>query len=139
MIIGVGTDIVNMERIGKILTKYPGRFVTRILTPLEQQAFKKHTHSKRKIAWIAKRFSAKEAISKALGTGISAIIGFHDMEITYDERGKPEVVLSSRAQNYLASLEPHGMLKTVNLSLSDDYPWAQAFVVIGAYVDKKET
>ncbi len=133
MIIGVGTDIVNIKRIEKVLTQHPVRFINRLLTNVEQQEIKKHTNPRRKITWVAKRFAAKEAISKALGTGISATIRFHDMEIIHDDKGKPEVILSNHAQNYLASLGPNGMLKTVNLSLSDDYPWAQAFVVIEAH------
>lgn len=138
MIIGIGTDIINITRIEKILAKYPDRFLERLLTSMELQEINAYQNSKRKITAIAKRFAAKEAVSKAFGTGISSIIGFQDMEITHDKKGKPEVVLSKRAENYLASLGSHDMLKNINISLSDDYPWAQAFVVINAHKEQRK-
>jgi len=137
MIIGIGTDIVNIARIEKILSKHSTRFLNRLFTSQEQQVLEKYTHPKRRISAIAKRFAAKEAIAKAFGTGISQEVRFHDMEITHDSRGKPLVILSERAQNYLASLRPSGILKTIDLSISDDYPWAQAFVIIAAYQEER--
>lgn len=88
MIIGIGIDIMEIERIAAILKRTP-RFPEKILSPRELALFQELTSEKRKVEFLAGRFSAKEAFSKAYGTGIGKEIGFHDMEVLQDERGKP--------------------------------------------------
>lgn len=93
MILGIGNDIIEIDRIEEVLKRHPRRFAERILTPKELDYCLKHTHSAKHIAG---RFCAKEAISKALGKGIGKHLNWHDLEILNDPLGKPVVFLSSR-------------------------------------------
>lgn len=119
MIIGVGTDILQIPRIEKLLEKYPGEFAERILTKDEIVKYNSLS-SEQKIHFLSKRYAAKEAIAKAFGTGIGKEIGFQDINIFNDENGKPGAEISaSIAKN-----------KKIDLSISDDYPIAIAFAVV---------
>ncbi|MGB9152601.1 MAG: holo-ACP synthase [Alphaproteobacteria bacterium] len=129
MIIGIGNDLTNIERIEATLAKYGERFVQRVFTPIEQaKAAKRVT----KAATYAKRFAAKEACAKALGTGIYRGVFFRDMGVINLPSGQPTLELTGGALERLRALTPAGMTAKIHLSLTDDQPWAQAFVVIEA-------
>ena len=123
MILGVGTDLVEVVRCAQVLRRHPQRFVERILTPQEQAGFRAATHPERH---LAKRFAAKEAAAKALGTGIAAGVGWHDLWIAADERGRPQLGLSAAV---CARFAPGRQLLT-HLSISDERDYALAFVVL---------
>ena len=125
-IFGIGTDIVNIKRIDNSLKKYGSHFKNRIFSKKEIIYCEKRKNSS---AFYAKRFAAKEAFSKALGTGIKKGIYFKNIEITNDDLGKPSIKLNSTT----AALLKKKLKKKkyyVHLSLSDDRPWAQATVII---------
>ncbi|MDG0969712.1 MAG: holo-ACP synthase [Porticoccaceae bacterium] len=125
MIKGIGTDIVEIARIVSILHRQNDRFVSRILTDNEQR---KYSDSQRETTFLAKRFAAKEAVAKALGTGIGNGVSFQDIEITHDDRGAPLVVLSGGAQ---AVMLDKGA-SNVFVSISDETNYAIAYAVITA-------
>lgn len=129
MMMGIGTDIVQIPRIEKLLGSTKGKaFVLRILNTKEQALAEKHKKNKKQYAaHIARRFAAKEAVAKALGTGIGAAVGFHDITITNLPSGAPKAELSAKAKRLLK-----GTKTSIHLSLSDDYPAALAFAVISA-------
>jgi holo-[acyl-carrier protein] synthase len=129
MIIGIGSDLANIERIGETLEKFGERFVQRIFTPAEQA---KAAARINKAATYAKRFAAKEACAKALGTGVHRGVFFRDMSVVNLPSGQPTLVLSGGALMRLQELTPRNMTSKIHLSLTDDAPWAQAFVVIEA-------
>ena len=129
MIIGIGNDLTHIERIEATLTKYGDRFVQRVFTPVEQaKAATRATQA----ATYAKRFAAKEACAKALGTGIYRGVFFRDMGVVNLPSGQPTLALTGGALERLRALTPPGMTARIHLSLTDDLPWAQAFVVIEA-------
>ena len=132
MIIGIGSDLANIERIGATLEKYGERFVRRVFTPAEQA---KAARRASQTATYAKRFAAKEACAKALGTGIYRGVFFRDMGVVNLPSGQPTLELSGGALKRLQELTPQGMTAVIHLSLTDDAPWAQAFVVIEALKD----
>ncbi len=119
MIIGVGTDIVQIPRIEKLLAKYKNQFLERILSKSELAQLSTLSTIKH-ASFLAKRFAAKEAVAKALGLGIRNSLSFRDIIISNDSKGKPSVSLVSKIANG----------KNISLSISDDYPIAIAFVVI---------
>lgn len=125
MIIGVGVDIVQVKRIERILTKYGDFFKNKILEKSELLTLET-LNSKKHARFLAKRFAAKESISKALGSGISKGIRFKDIIISNDDSGKPLAQISDEKLNNININYP---IK-INLSLSDDYPIALAFAVI---------
>jgi holo-[acyl-carrier protein] synthase len=127
MIIGIGSDLANIERIGKTLEKYGARFEQRVFTPPEQAKAAKRAN---KTATYAKRFAAKEACAKALGTGIYRGVFFRDMSVVNLPSGTPTLELSGGALKRLQELTPAGTSAKIHLTLTDDHPWAQAFVVI---------
>lgn len=131
MIIGVGCDLCNISRIEKILSKHQDMLIKRIFSDKEIKYFKaKNLNSlKQKAAYIAKRFAAKEACSKAIGTGFAQGILWKDIQICNNQLGKPELMVEGGS---LSALQKCYSDKSFNfhLSLSDDYPWAQAFVII---------
>ena len=129
MIIGVGSDLVNISRIEKTLARYGNRFITRIYTQKEQKKAASRTHP---AATYAKRFAAKEACSKALGTGFRKGVFFRDLGVTNLASGQPTMELTGGALKQLETMIPKGMKAQIHLSLTDDYPWAQAFVIIEA-------
>ncbi|MFA4994417.1 MAG: holo-ACP synthase [Bdellovibrionales bacterium] len=132
MIIGIGSDLTNIERIGETLEKHGERFVKRVFTPVEQA---KAARRKNNVATYAKRFAAKEACAKALGTGIHRGVFFRDMGVVNLPSGKPTMALTGGALKQLKKLTPKETKAVIHLSLTDDAPWAQAFVVIEALPD----
>lgn len=128
MILGLGTDIVNIERIEAALERHAERFSARSFTPAEiAQA---EARPANRTATLAKRWAAKEACAKALGTGFGRGFGMVDIEVVNDAAGAPSLVLHKGAAARLAAITPAGHGARVHLSLSDDLPWACATVVI---------
>ena len=125
-IFGIGTDIVNIKRMDNSLKKYGLSFKKKIFSKLEISYCEKKKNSS---AFYAKRFAAKEALSKALGTGIRKGINFKDIEILNDIFGKPSIKLKGSTANYLKK-KIKNKKYFIYLSLSDDTPWAQATVVV---------
>ncbi len=129
MIIGMGNDLINIERIERSLARHGERFVARIFTEVEQA---KSDRRRERAASYAKRFAAKEACAKALGTGISAGVYWRDMGVINDASGKPTMKLTNGAAKRLAELTPDGYEPRIHLTITDDKPLAQAFVIIEA-------
>ena len=125
-VIGLGTDIVNINRIKKIYTKYGNHFLDKILTESEKKIEKKNSRLKN-IETIAKRFAAKEAISKAIGHGFSKGIHFKNIEIYNDKNGRPYANVNGKAKIILNKISKK---HNIFLSLSDDKPWAVATALI---------
>ena len=125
-VIGLGTDIVNINRIKKIYTKYGNLFLDKILTESEKKIEKKKSRLKN-IETIAKRFAAKEAISKAIGHGFSKGIHFKNIEIYNDKNGRPYANVNGKAKIILNKISKK---HNIFLSLSDDKPWAVATALI---------
>ena len=125
-IFGIGTDIVNIKRMEKFLKKNGSRFKNRIFSKKEIIYCDK---KKNPSAYYAKRFAAKEALTKALGTGIRKGINFKHIEIINDSLGKPSIQLKGSTKNFLKK-KTKNKKYSIYLSLSDDTPWAQATVVI---------
>ena len=125
-IYGIGTDIVNINRLNKAIKKYGIKFKKRIFSQKEIIYCEKKTNS---IRSYAKRFAAKEALSKALGTGIRKGINFKDIEILNDSFGKPSIKLRGSTALFLKK-KIKARKHSIYLSLSDDLPWAQATVII---------
>jgi holo-[acyl-carrier protein] synthase len=132
MILGVGTDVVNIERIEKSCERFGQRFITRVFTPEEIEQAQKFpaTNKRAKMAYFAKRFAAKEAAAKALGIGFNDGVTFQDFTISNDMLGKPIIMFSGRAQLILEQLTSRKSTPIIHLSLSDDYPTAFAVVII---------
>lgn len=129
MILGIGSDLSDIRRIEKTLSRFGARFTERIFTDVER------VRSERKpdrAASYAKRFAAKEACAKALGTGIRRGVFWRDMGVVNARSGQPTMLLTGGAAARLASLAPEGSEVRIHLSLTDDHPYAQAFVVIEA-------
>jgi holo-[acyl-carrier protein] synthase len=129
VIIGIGADLTDIRRIERTLDRFGARFVERIFTDIER------VRSERKAgraASYAKRFAAKEACAKALGTGLRRGVFWRDMGVVNLRSGQPTLALTGGAAARLAALTPLGRRAMIHLSLSDDHPWAQAFVVIEA-------
>jgi len=129
MIIGIGSDLIDIRRIEKALERHGERFVNRLYTETEKARANSRTN---RAATFAKRFAAKEACSKALGTGLSHGVFFKDMGVVNDRNGKPTMVLTGGALERLKALMPEGKTARIHLSITDDDPLAQAFVVIEA-------
>lgn len=129
MIIGLGSDMMDIRRIEKSIERFGDRFIDRVFTEIEQ---KKSDRRKQRAASYAKRFAAKEACSKALGTGISGGVFFRDMGVVNLPSGKPTFELTNGAAKRLAHLIPDGYEPRIHLTITDDFPWAQAFVIIEA-------
>ena len=125
-VIGLGTDIVNINRIKKIYSKHGNQFLNKILTESEKKSEKELSRFKN-ISTIAKRFAAKEAISKAIGYGFSNGIHFKDIEIYNDESGKPYANLNGKAKSIVNKISKK---YNIFLTLSDDKPWAVATALI---------
>jgi len=123
MIIGIGTDVASIPRIEKVLARFGERFVNRILTPQERVRYER---TRLKASHLAKRFAAKEAFSKAIGTGIHPPFKWHSISVGRDARGKPGLVPSAEMAAHLASL---GVTHS-HVSLTDDAGVAVAFVVL---------
>jgi holo-[acyl-carrier protein] synthase len=129
MIIGIGSDLCDIGRIEQTLERFGQRFVTRVFTPVEQE---KSDRRATRAASYAKRFAAKEACAKALGTGFSRGVFMRDMGVVNLPSGAPTLALTGGAQQRLDALTPAGHVAVIHLTLTDDPPMAQAFVVIEA-------
>ena len=129
MIIGLGSDLIDIRRIEKTLEKHGERFINRIFTEVEQR---KSEGRKQRAASYAKRFAAKEACSKALGTGLSHGVFWRDMGVANLPSGKPTMVLTGGARARLDAMTPKGHKANIHLTITDDFPLAQAFVIIEA-------
>lgn len=129
MILGIGTDLANIDRIAGTLARFGDRFRNRVFTEREQW---KAEHRADVAGTYAKRWAAKEACSKALGTGLRMGISWKDMAVSNLETGQPVMELTGWAAERLAAMTPPGHRAVVHVSLTDDHPWAQAFVVIDA-------
>ncbi|MEM6497564.1 MAG: holo-ACP synthase [Pseudomonadota bacterium] len=129
MIIGVGNDMVDIRRIEKTLERFGDRFTHRIYTELERQKAARRPNA---APTLAKRFAAKEACSKALGTGFRRGVFWRDMGVINLPTGQPTLKLSGGALLQLQSLIPENHSAQINLTLTDDFPWAQAIVIISA-------
>ena len=129
MIIGIGTDLANIDRIEATLKRFGDRFRNRVFTELEKSKAKSRPDE---ASTLAKRWAAKEACSKALGTGLRMGISWKDMCVENLSTGQPVIELTGWAAGRLKDLTPAGHVATVHVSLTDDHPWAQAFVVIEA-------
>ncbi len=129
MIIGIGTDLANIDRIAQTLERFGDRFRNRVFTDAEQGKAER----RRDVAGTyAKRWAAKEACSKALGTGLSMGIAWKDMSVTNMNTGQPVMHVTGWAEKRLKEMTPEGHEAIIHVTLTDDHPWAQAFVVIEA-------
>ncbi len=129
MILGIGSDIIDIRRIERTLERFGERFVERVFTETERR---KSDGRVNRAASYAKRFAAKEACSKALGTGFRAGVFWRDMGVVNLSSGKPTMQLTGGALARLARITPQGMQAQIDLSLTDDDPQAQAIVIISA-------
>ena len=129
MILGIGNDMVDIRRIEKTLERHGERFVARIFTDIEQR---KSDRRAARAASYAKRFAAKEACSKALGTGFRAGIYWKDMGVVNEPSGRPTLQLTGNARDRLLAMTPAGYRPVIHLTITDDYPYAQAMVIISA-------
>ena len=132
MILGIGTDLAIIERIQRALDRFGDRFRNRVFTEHEQ---KRAERMQNPAAVYAKRWAAKEACSKALGTGLRMGIAWRDMSVTNLETGQPVMHVTGWAQERLNEMIPEGYDAVIHVTLTDDHPWAQAFVVIEALPD----
>lgn len=129
MIIGIGSDLTDIRRIAETLDRFGARFTQRIFTETERG---RSVRKRDAAASYAKRFAAKEACAKALGTGLRRGVFWRDMGVENARSGQPTLILTGGASERLRALTPAGWLTVIHLSLTDDYPYAQAFVVIEA-------
>jgi holo-[acyl-carrier protein] synthase len=129
MIIGIGNDTVDIRRVEKVLERHGDRFTMRIFTEIE---VRKSERRRLRAASYAKRFAAKEACSKALGTGIRGGVFWRDMGVVNLPSGQPTMALTGGAAERLASLVPPGHRPAIHVTITDDFPLAQALVVIEA-------
>ncbi len=130
MIIAIGSDLCNIERIQGSLDRFGARFEARVFTAVEQAKAGKRPFTK--AGTLAKRFAAKEAFAKAVGTGFKAGVFMKDIGVVNLPSGAPTLALTGGAAARLAALIPDGHEAMVHLTLTDDHPWAQAFVIIEA-------
>lgn len=135
MIIGIGSDLTDIRRIEKTLARFGDRFVQRTFTEVEQ---KKSEGRRLRAPSYAKRFAAKEACAKALGTGLRQGVFWRDMGVVNQRSGKPTMALTGGALERLKSITPPGMRAQIDLSITDEYPLAQAFVIISAVPERPQ-
>ena len=129
MIIGIGTDIVDIRRIERTVARFGERFLDRIFTPKERARAERRRN---RVPTYAKRFAAKEACAKALGTGFRAGVFFRDIGVVNLPSGQPTLALTGGAKIRLDALTPSGFTPQIDLALTDEWPLAQAFVIISA-------
>ena len=135
MILGVGNDLIDIRRIEKTLDRYGERFIARIFTDLERR---KSDARRQRAASYAKRFAAKEACAKALGTGLRAGVYWRDMGVINLPSGRPTLQLTGGAARILLELTPPRHTVRIDLTLTDDFPLAAAIVIISALPDKAD-
>ncbi|WP_394648474.1 holo-ACP synthase [uncultured Sphingomonas sp.] len=134
MIVGLGSDLCNIERIAQSLERFGDRFEARVFTDVERAKAAKRPFTK--AGTLAKRFAAKEAFSKAVGTGFKAGVFMKDIGVVNAASGAPTLALSGGAKARLDAMVPAGHTARIHLTLTDDHPWAQAFVIIEAVADR---
>jgi holo-[acyl-carrier protein] synthase len=130
IVVGMGSDLCNIERIEASIARFGDRFLNRIFTPHERAKADRRTMTR--AATYAKRFAAKEAASKALGTGFRQGVFFRDIGVVNLPSGQPTLALTGGAARRLEALVPVGHRAEIHVTLTDDHPWAQAFVLITA-------
>jgi holo-[acyl-carrier protein] synthase len=130
MIIGLGSDLCNIERIEKSISRFGERFEARVFNDIERAKAARRPFTK--AGTLAKRFAAKEAFSKAVGTGFKRGVFMRDIGVVNGPSGAPTLALTGGAAARLAAITPQGKTAYVHLTLTDDHPWAQAFVIIEA-------
>ncbi|HEY1383820.1 MAG TPA: holo-ACP synthase [Dongiaceae bacterium] len=129
MILGIGNDMIDIRRVEKSIARWGNRFLDRIFTDIER---KKSDRRAQRAASYAKRFAAKEACAKALGTGLNAGVFWRDMGVVNLPSGKPTLRLTGGALKRLQAITPPGMVAQIDLTITDDFPQAQAIVIISA-------
>lgn len=138
MILGIGSDLIDITRIAKVIERHGDRFLDRIFTDVERaKALRRANSEKMVVATYAKRFAAKEACAKALGTGIMRGVWWRDMGVVNLPGGRPTMRLTGGALERLRQLTPDGFEAQIDLSITDDWPLAQAFVIISAVAPTK--
>ena len=130
MIIGLGSDLCNIERIQASLDRFGERFEQRVFTDIERERAARRPFTR--AGTFAKRFAAKEAFSKAVGTGFKRGVFMKDIGVVNAPSGAPTLALTGGAKARLDAMIPAGHLATIHLTLTDDHPWAQAFVILYA-------
>ncbi len=130
MIIGIGSDLCNIDRIANSLERFGDRFEQRVFTEIERAKAAKRPFTK--AGTYAKRFAAKEAFSKAVGTGFKRGVFMKDIGVVNAPSGAPTLALSGGAKARLDAMIPSGYSALIHLTLTDDHPWAQAFIIIEA-------
>lgn len=135
MILGIGNDIIDIRRVEKSIERFGDRFLSRVFTDVERA---KSDRRAQRAASYAKRFAAKEACSKALGTGLSHGVFWRDMGVVNLPSGKPTFKLTGGALARLQAITPPGMVAQIDLTITDDFPQAQAIVVISAYTTRAD-
>jgi holo-[acyl-carrier protein] synthase len=130
MIIGLGSDLCNIDRIANSLDRFGARFESRVFTEVERAKAAKRPFTK--AGTFAKRFAAKEAYAKAVGTGFKRGVFMRDIGVINAPSGAPTLALSGGAKARLDAITPNGYEARIHLTLTDDHPWAQAFVIIEA-------
>jgi holo-[acyl-carrier protein] synthase len=133
MILGIGSDLCDIRRIEKVLERHGERFIERVFTPVERAKAEKRAG---RIETYAKRFAAKEACAKALGTGFRQGVFFRDLGVVNLPSGRPTMALTGGALVRLNAITPKGLEVRIDVSLTDEWPFAQAFVVISAQASK---
>jgi holo-[acyl-carrier protein] synthase len=129
MILGVGSDLVDIRRIERTIARYGDRFLDRVFTPVERQRSERRAN---RVESYAKRYAAKEACSKALGTGFRKGVYWRDLGVVNLPGGRPSLVLTGGALERLKALTPPGMTARIDVTLTDEPPIAQALVIISA-------
>jgi holo-[acyl-carrier protein] synthase len=132
MILGIGSDVVNIERVEKLLKEFGQKFEQKIFTDKEiaHANARAKAGERIKASTLAKRIAAKEAFVKAVGCGFADGIHWKEIEVSNDDAGKPVITVSGTAEAKLRAIAPHGILPRVDVSLADDYPVALGYVVI---------
>ena len=129
MIIGIGSDVVDIRRIERTLDRFGTRFTSRVFTEIEQR---KSDRRLMRAASYAKRFAAKEACSKALGTGFSRGVYWRDLGVVNERSGRPTMVLTGAARLHLEGLVPENHRPEIHVTITDEFPYAHAYVIISA-------
>jgi holo-[acyl-carrier protein] synthase len=138
VIIGIGSDLIDITRIAKVMERHGERFLNRVFTDAERaRAGRRSKQPNMVAATYAKRFAAKEACSKALGTGIRHGVWWRDMGVVNLPGGRPTLILTGGAKVRLDALTPPGFEARIDLSITDEWPMAQAFVIISAVIADK--
>jgi holo-[acyl-carrier protein] synthase len=132
MILGIGSDIMDIRRVEKVLERHGARFSRRCFTETEIAKAERRRGAGTHIATYAKRFAAKEACAKALGSGFANGVYMKDIGVVNDSAGRPTLLLTGGAREYLQKIVPPGMVAHLHLTITDEPPLAQAFVIIEA-------